>query len=175
MSDEQHLEVLQSLVVLSLRIAASGAVPDSGARLLERSATQALSLVDRHASVEFLRKLQQDYETGQFSSKLPHDSTPPTQRTKLLLDAAVDVPRTAAHADRNLVFPSVAALKGRGERRSSARRQLREVGEAIKDRLRRTLADRKQLVLSLEGLVRQIAELQGGGDQLGRDSTVSTR
>ena len=69
LSDEQHLEVLQSLVVLSLRIAASGAASDSGARAsLERSATQALSLVDRHASVEFLRKLQQDYETGQFLS-----------------------------------------------------------------------------------------------------------
>jgi len=170
LSDEQHLEVLQSLVVLSLRIAASGAASDSGARAsLERSATQALSLVDRHASVEFLRKLQQDYETGQFSSKLPHDSTPPTQRTKLLLDAAVDALRTAAHADRNLVFPSVAAPKEGESADQALGRQLREVGEAIKDRLRRTLADRKQLVLSLEGLVRQIAELQGGGDQLGRD------
>ena len=67
------------------------------------------------------------------------------------------------------MFPSVAAPKDGESADQALGRQLREVGEAIKDRLRRTLADRKQLVLSLEGLVRQIAELQGGGDQLGRD------
>ena len=170
MSDEHLPEVLHDLVVLSLRIAANGTAPDSPARAaLERRTTQALSVVNSPAATAFLQQLKGDYEAGQFSSQPPQDIDQPKQRTKLLLDAAVDALRTAAHADRNLVFPSAAAPKEGESADEALGRQLREVGEAIKDRLRRTLADRKQLVLSLEGLVRQIAELQGGGDQLGRD------
>lgn len=170
LSDEHLPEVLHDLVVLSLRIAANGTAPDSAARAaLELRTTQALSAVNGPAATAFLQQLKGDYEAGQFSSQLPQDVDQPKQRTKLLLDAAVDALRTAAHADRNLVFPSVAAPKQGESADEALGRQLREVGEAIKDRLRRTLADRKQLVLSLEGLVRQIAELQGGGDQLGRD------
>jgi diguanylate cyclase (GGDEF)-like protein len=170
LSDEHLPEVLHDLVVLSLRIAANGTSPDSAARAaLELRTTQALNLGNSPAATAFLQQLKGDYESGQFSSQPPQDVDQPKQRTKLLLDAAVDALRTAAHADRNLVFPSVAAPKQGESADEALGRQLREVGEAIKDRLRRTLADRKQLVLSLEGLVRQIAELQGGGDQLGRD------
>ena len=168
---EQHLpEVLHHLVVMSLRIAANGTSPDSAARAaLELRTNQATGLVNVEAAMAFLEQLKGDYEKGQFSSQPPQDGDLPKQRTKLLRDAAVDALRTAAHADRNLVFPSVAAPKEGETADQALGRQLREVGEAIKDRLKSTLADRKQLVLSLEGLVRQIAELQGGGDQLGRD------
>ena len=170
LSDEHLPEVLHDLVVLSLRIAANGTAPDSAARAaLELRTTQALSAVSSPAATAFLQQLKGDYEAGQFSSQPPQDVDQPKQRTKLLLDAAVDALRTAAHADRNLVFPSAATPKQGESADEALGRQLREVGEAIKDRLRRTLADRKQLVLSLEGLVRQITELQGGGDQLGRD------
>jgi diguanylate cyclase (GGDEF)-like protein len=67
------------------------------------------------------------------------------------------------------VFPSAAVPKPGESTDEALGRQLREVGTAIKERLRRSLSDRKELVLSLEGLVRQIAALQGGGEQIGQD------
>ncbi len=167
MSEADFSEAMNDVVVLALRIAASSMPDDSPSRAaMELRIGQATSLVNHQLAAVFRQELEKDWKGGQFSSQPPQVLT---ARTKILLDAAVDALRTAAHADRNLVFPSVAEPAAGETADEAMGRQLREVGAAIKERLRRTLADRKQLVLSLEGLVRQIAELQGGGDQLGKD------
>ena len=167
MSDEEFSETMNDLVVLALRIAASGMPEDSASRAsVELRIGQATGLVNSELASVFREELEKDWKGGQFSSQPPQMLK---ARTKILLNAAVDALRTAAHADRNLVFPSVAEPAPGESADEAMGRQLREVGAAIKERLRRTLADRKELVLSLEGLVRQIAELQGGGDQLGKD------
>jgi diguanylate cyclase (GGDEF)-like protein len=166
-SEEDFSATMNDLVVLALRIAASGMAEDSSSRAtVDLRIGQATSLVNDRVAQAFRQELEKDWKTGNLSSGLPQAAG---ARTKILLDAAVDALRTAAHADPNLVFPSAAEPTSSETTDEAMGRQLREVGSAIKERLRRTMADRKQLVLSLEGLVRQIAELQGGGDQLGKD------
>lgn len=167
MSSAQFSDTLHEVAVLALRIAAHGMPQNSSSRAsVELRIAQASGLINPEAAQDFLAELAGDFKAGQFSSQPPQ---PAQARTKILLDAAVDALRTAAHADRNLVFPSAAAPKAGENADEALGRQLREVGAAIKERLRRSLADRKELVLSLEGLVRQITALQGGGAQIGQD------
>jgi diguanylate cyclase (GGDEF)-like protein len=166
-SSAQFSDTLHEVAVLALRIAANGMPKDSSSRAgVELRIAQASGLVSHEAALAFLAELVGDFEAGQFSSQPPQ---PAQARTKILLDAAVDALRTAMHADRSLVFPSAAIPKPGESTDEALGRQLREVGTAIKERLRRSLSDRKELVLSLEGLVRQIAALQGGGEQIGQD------
>ena len=107
LTDEHLPEVLHDLVVLSLRIAANGTAPDSPARAaLELRTTQALSVVNSPAATAFLQQLKGDYEAGQFSSHPPQEVDQPKQRTKLLLDAAVE------YAPKASMLPSLAGNAG---------------------------------------------------------------
>ena len=168
MVSTNYAEAMHEVAVLALRIAAAS-LPDGshGRSQIDLRVAQATGLISLDAAKAFLVELEGDWQQGEFSSQVPQAASSP--RTKVLLDAAIDGLRAATKGDPQVSFPTrVDAQQGETQDQALGR-QLREVGQAVRDRLRRHIADRKELVLSLEGLVEQITHLQGGGNQLGAE------
>jgi diguanylate cyclase (GGDEF)-like protein len=145
------------LAELALQIAARAQPDASPAReALDIRVSQLKRSVDPGHVGALRAEIEADWKAGQYGSPDLIALTERHKRDKVILDACVDALRRASSGDEGIALPL--SIVGTADPLTD---RLRNMGDAISERLQKALADKGQLADVLNQLMQRFARLEG--------------